>query len=35
MLNNEHPIDGTIQVSELRRMRMEIADLKRDLHLNM
>ena len=35
MLNNQHPIDGTVPVSELRRMRSEVVELKRDLQLNM
>ncbi|CAD8090058.1 unnamed protein product [Paramecium sonneborni] len=35
MKNNEHMLDGSIRVSDLRKMRAEIADLKRDLKIKM
>ena len=35
MKNNEHVMDGSIRVSDLRKMRVEIAELKREVKINM
>lgn len=35
MKNNDHMLDGSIRVADLRKMRVEIAELKRDVKSNM
>ncbi|CAK95014.1 unnamed protein product (macronuclear) [Paramecium tetraurelia] len=35
MKNNQHMMDGSIRVSDLRKMRVELAELKRDVKIKM
>lgn len=35
MISNLHPTDGSVRVSDLRKMRLEVDDLKRELKLKL